>query len=240
MSPSDHVAASRLPQRYDSYWGEEFWSYVAAALRPEATVLDVGGGRRPTIPPDDRPPGVYYVGLDVAPGELAAAPEGSYDEIMVAGAQTLIPSLRGRFDLIVAWQVLEHVSDMRQVASVLHAYAKQGGWIVTCLSGRNAVFALANRILPAAVSSRMVSRLRRRPLESVFPAHYDHCTDRGLRSAFAQWEELQVIPLWHAADYFERLAPLQRCYLRYEDWAVERGLSDLATHYVVAARKGAS
>jgi SAM-dependent methyltransferase len=206
-------------------------------LQPGACILDVGAGRRPTISADERPEGAHYVGLDASETELAAAPPGSYDETVVADAQTLIPGLAGRFDLIVSWQVLEHVRDLQAVASAFHEYAREGGVVVACFSGRNAVFAIGNRLLPNGVGNRLVARLMRRDRETVFPAYYDRCDARGLRAAFSDWDSLEIIPLWRGADYFNRLRPLRGPYLRYEDWAVGRGLEDLATHYVIAARK---
>jgi SAM-dependent methyltransferase len=226
-----------MPTRYDREWGAEFWSFVDRGLVPAATVLDVGSGRTPTIPVSERPPATRYVGLDVSPRELKAAPAGSYDEVVIGDAEIAVPDLRNRFDLIVSWNVLEHIRHLDRAASVLHQYAKPGGWLVASLSGRNAVFAIANRVLPPAVAARAVARLRQRPLESVFGAHYDHCTDRGLRGAFARWEALDIVPLWHAADYFDRAPRAQRLYLRYENWIARRGIASLATHYVVAARK---
>ena len=238
MQRSVSVQGNRLPARYEQEWGTEFWSFVHRALSPAATVLDVGPGRTPTIPISERPPRTHYVGLDASPQELQSAPQGSYDEIVVSDAEVAVPALFDRFDLIVSWYVLEHIRHLDRAASVFHQYAKPGGWFVACLSGRNAVFAIANRLLPPAIAARVVARLRQRPLESVFPTHYDHCTDRGLRRAFALWEELHVIPLWHAADYFDRFPRTQRLYLRYENWIANREIARLSTNYVLAAQKG--
>jgi hypothetical protein len=80
--------------------------------------------------------------------------------------------------------------------------------------------------------------VRRRPIDTVFPAYYDHCDERGLREAFGSWEQVEVIPLWRGADYFERLPGLLGLYLRYEDLAIRRGWTGLATNYVVIARRG--
>jgi SAM-dependent methyltransferase len=227
-----------LPARYEQAWGTEFRSLVHRALRPGASVLDIGAGRQPTIPPEQRPAGSFYVGLDLSGHELRAAPAGSYDELVVADAQIPMPDLLNRFDLIISWQVLEHIRDLPRAIEVFQSYAKVGGSFVACLSGRNAVFALANRILPASVSSRLVALLMRRPVETVFPAFYDHCDERGLRSALRNWEDVQVIPLWRGADYFAQLGFLRALYIRYEDWAIRRGLTNLATHYVIVARNG--
>jgi len=77
----------------------------------------------------------------------------------------------------------------------------------------------------------------RRPRETVFEAHYDRCTATGLRAAFSDFQQVSVVPLWRAGTYFDRFPPLQRAYLAYEDWAARSGRDDLATHYVIAARK---
>lgn len=229
----------QLPPRYERYWGTEFWAFVNEALHAGSTILDVGGGRRPTIPPEERPGSVRYVGLDASRAELEVAPSGSYDETVVGNIERFVPQLANRFDLIVAWQVLEHVRDLQRTAEACYQYAKPGGCMVACLSGRNAVFALANRILPSAIGGRLVAALMRRPVETVFPAYYDRCDRRGLRQAFSEWDALEVIALWRGADYFARLPMIQCFYVAYENWAIRRGWDTLATHYVVAARKGA-
>ena len=228
----------RLPARYEQAWGTEFWGFVDRALRPGVAVLDVGAGRTPTISPGKRPPGSRYVGLDLSSEELERAPTGSYDETVAADAETLQADLVGRFELIVSWQALEHFRDLSSAADVFHRYAADGGWFVACLSGRNALFAVGNRILPGSVGRQVVSRLMRRPLDSVFPAHYDHCTARGLRETFSGWTEVTVLPLWRGADYLDPFPRLRSLYVRYEDWAIGRDLENLATHYVIAARKG--
>jgi SAM-dependent methyltransferase len=229
-----------LRERYELEWGTEFWEFVDRALRPGAAILDIGAGRRPTIQPDQRPAGSHYVGLDVSGHELEMSDEGSYDETIVTDAQVPVLALIDRFDLIVAWQVLEHFSDVRQAVNAFHGYLKEGGWFVACLSGRHAAFAVANRALPARFGRGLVTRLMRRPTDTVFPAYYDHCDEHGLRTAFAGWDEVHIVPLWHGADYFARLPHLRSLYLRYEDWVIARGFTNLATHYVVAASKGGS
>jgi SAM-dependent methyltransferase len=228
-----------LPARYEPEWGADFWAFVDETLQPGVSILDVGAGRRPTIDPARRPPGTTYVGFDISAEELAAAAPGSYDETVAGAAETLVPGLVGRFDLIVAWQVLEHIRDLPRAVDTFSRYARPEGRFVACLSGRRAVYSIANRLLPARLGARLVARLRRRPLESVFPAHYDHCDYDGLHAAFSAWDDVQVLAFWHAADYFERLPRMQSLYLRYEDWAARTDRRGLATHYTVTGRRPA-
>jgi SAM-dependent methyltransferase len=226
-----------LPQRYQQEWGAEFWARVNRRLVPGVSILDVGAGRRPTISPDERPRGTEYVGLDISESELKSSPPGSYDEAVAADAHSFVPALADRFDLILAWQVMEHFRDLRVVASVLHRYARPGGDLVAHFSGRNAVYALGNRVLPPRVGRRLTHHLMRRPIDTIFPAYYDRCDARQLPDAFADWDSLEVIPFWRGADYFARLPPLLGAYLRYEDWSARNSRDNLATHYCVTAHK---
>lgn len=59
-----------LPARYRTAWREPFDANVAARLREGMTILDIGAGRHPTLPPEGRPPGTIYVGLDISGDEM--------------------------------------------------------------------------------------------------------------------------------------------------------------------------
>lgn len=231
---------NQLPARYEPQWGKEFQALVREGLFPGVAILDVGAGKRPAIPPSDRPAGTHYAGLDISAEDLEIAPPDAYDETVVSDAGVLVPSLVGRFDLIVSRWVLEHVRHVDRAASVFHQYARPGGRLVARLAGRNALFAIANRVLPHAVAARIAAGLSQRRVERVRPAYYDHCTERGLREAFSDWDEVEIVPHWRAAYYLDRLPRLQRVYLGYENWTANRGITRLATHYTISARKGAA
>jgi SAM-dependent methyltransferase len=230
-------ARNPLPARYRPELGKEFREFIGETLVGGMAILDVGAGRRPTLSPSERPADTRYVGLDISAEGLHAAPPGAYDETVVGDAAIAVPALYGRFDLIVSRWVLEHVRHVDRAASAFHQYAKPGGVFVACLAGRNAMFAIANRVLPHAVAARTAAGLCQRPVERVCPAFYDHCTDRGLRSAFADWEHVDVVAHWRAAYYLDRLPRLQSAYLRYENWTADHGRTGLATHYTLMARK---
>jgi SAM-dependent methyltransferase len=238
-APSDPQAARgvQLPKRYRDPWVELFVARLQPSLVDGARVLDIGSGRRPAVPPAQRPPGCEYVGLDISRAELAAAASDAYDETIEADVSELLLSQRDRFDLIVGWQVLEHVDDLGQCLENLHSYLRQGGSLVAMLSGRNAYFGVLNRMLPDQLGSWMMERLLDRPPNTVFPAHYDGCTDDGLHERLAAWSCCDVLPLYRGAGYLRFSAPLQKAYLRYEDWAFTRGRANLATHYLIVAER---
>ncbi len=222
-----------IPARYDHHPAQLFADAVRAELRPGIAILDVGSGRRPALEPPARPPGCSYAGLDLSARELALAPAGSYGESVVGDVTTPIERLRGRFDLVVSWQVLEHVSDTGRALENMRAYLRPGGRLVALLSGRFSAFGVVNAAIPARLGVALMRRLLRRDPESVFPAHYDRCHAAALRRLVGPWTRAEVIPIFQGGAYFNFALPLRSAYFVYENWAHRTKKDALATHYLV-------
>jgi len=228
-----------LPPRYDTYWREPFEGAIQPHLTEGARILDIGSGRRPSIKPDRRPAGCEYVGLDVSAGELKAAGPTAYDQTIAMDVAREVPELQGRFDLAVSWQVLEHVESLGCAAENIRAYLRDGGTFVALLSGSFAVYAVVNKILPNRIGHVLVSRVMGRTADKtpVFPASYDRCYVTGLRQVFGTFSHLTVTPFYRAAHYFAFSPPLMRAYLAYENFVCRRGIENLATHYLIVAKR---
>ncbi len=237
---SEADAKVELPPRYHTRWQDPFEDRIRARLREGMTVLDVGSGRTPTLLPAERPPNTRYVGLDLSDEELRRAGPGAYDELVAADVATGVPALVGTVDLAVSWQVFEHIKPLGAALDNLHAYLKPGGTLISLFSGRWSAFGVVNRLIPNAIGGRLVERSMRRQgtNQPVFPAHYDRCTYSALtRMMTSGWSEVEIHPLFRAATYFHFSRPLTRVYLAYENAARRAGLSDLATHYLLIARR---
>ncbi len=227
----------RLPERYQEHWQAPFHVALAEHLRPGAIILDVGAGRSPTLPRGQRPPGCTYVGLDISKSELAAAPEGSYDEVYVGDVVDYVGALDGRFDIVLSWQVLEHVKPLPDALEHIRLYLKPGGHFVGQLSGKFSVFGLLNQLIPHRTARWMLHRLIDRDPATVFPAPYHHCWWSALRRDTGTWGNFQIISRYTGANYFKFLKPLQRMYLAYEEWTIRRNRENLATHYLVVGTR---
>lgn len=235
---SREVHRGRLPTRYDlTNWGREFEERARESLIPGACVLDAGSGRRPAIPVELRPANCRYVGLDLSRSELEQAPEGSYDEMIAGDIIRRIPELQGRFDLIVSFQVLEHVKPLDDAIDNLRSYLRPGGRLVTQLSGSLSVFGLLNRLLPSRTTVWMLKNLLGRAPETVFPAYYHRCWAGALERILIPWTEAEVIPVWYGAPYFSFSKTLQASYIGYEEFVRTANHRNLASHYVVDAHR---
>jgi SAM-dependent methyltransferase len=228
--PKRLVPESELPDRYQVPWRPSFVAQALEDCQPEMTILDVGGGDAPTLSPEDRPADSTYIGLDPDSGDLA---KGDYDIRILAGAADLQPELVGAVDLILSWNVLEHVPDMELALDRFHSYLKPGGVLLSRFAARRAVFAVGSRLLPHRVRVALLSRVLGSPEEDHFPTHYNRCTERDFDHMLAGWSEHEIVPLYRGAGYFAFSRPLQRAYLAYEALAMRS--PGLATHYNVRA-----
>jgi SAM-dependent methyltransferase len=225
----------RLPRRYEGFWREPFLAELDGALRPGMEILDIGSGAEPTLCPDERPPESRYVGLDISRRELDRAPAGSYDESYVADVRESVPALAERFDLILSFQVLEHVKPLDVALERIRSYLRPGGLMVHRLSGGRSLPSLVNRALPERVAMALETRLRGRDPDSLFPATYDRCTYSQLERMLAGFSSHRIVPQYTGALYFRFLRPLQAAYLGFEEWTERRDKRDLASYYVISA-----
>lgn len=231
------VAAGRLPERYAERWRAPFFERVEPAIVPGMTILDVGSGRTPTIPADQRPANSHYVGLDISATELNAALMGSYDETLVGDLTKRESLLEDRFDLIVSWQVLEHVESLKSTLDNLHSYLRPGGRLVAQLSGSFAAFALISRVVPYRVSVRLMECLLGISPETRFQTQFDRCYYGALKRLLSGWQCHEIVPRYRAGRYFAFSNSLLRMYLAYENWLARTGRLNLATHYIIVGVK---
>ena len=230
------VEAGRLPPRYGRQMQSELLDRLGPLLVSGIAILDVGGGRAPTLAPEDRPSGCRYVGLDVSASELAAAAPGAYDEAIVHDVGRPF-EWKEEFDVVVSWQVLEHVHPLDAAFENLRRALRPGGTLLAHLSGSLAPFSVAARVLPHPLRVRAMKGLLGHHEEEKFPVRYDRCHHRALERMLAPWSSTTIIPFYRGATYLSFSRPLQRAYLAYESFAERRRLLDLATHYLVVARR---
>jgi SAM-dependent methyltransferase len=230
------VDAGLLPDRYARQMQDELFARVQPLLVPDVAILDVGAGRYPTIAPADRPPGCRYVGLDIEPDELDAAGPGSYDESIV-GDITVPLNRDGEFDVVLSWQVLEHVSPLQDAFENLRASLRPGGTLLAQLTGSNAAFAVLGRLLPHRLKLWVATRVLGHNEEEKFPTRYDRSSARALERLLEPWSAVEIIPFYRGATYFKFSRPLMRAYVAYESAIERRRASNLATHYLVVATR---
>lgn len=228
--------AGRLPERYAEPYSATFDGRVRGAAGPGMRILDVGGGRQPTIGPDDRPSGCHYVGLDLSREELETAGRGTYDEMVEADVTERIPRFVDSFDLVLSWQVLEHVKPLDVAIENLRLYLRPGGRLIAQMSGTFSAFGLINQALPGRAGMWVLRHFVGKSPSEVFPAFYHRCWYSALDRILEPWSRREIVPLHvGAVPYWKFSKTLQSLYVGYEEWAYQRGHDNLASYYVIDA-----
>ena len=225
----------RLPPRYEHKLQDRYRALFEPSLRPGIRILDVGSGRQPTLLPEDRPAGTYYVGLDVSASELRKAPEGSYDRVVVSDVGDRVAELTGEFDLTLSWFVLEHVKRLDAAFSHMHSYLRPDGRLVVGFPGTFAGFALINKIIPHRIGRWVLQKVYGRPPESTFPAYYDRCWYSALERILRPWDRWEIESYYIGASYFRFSRLIQALYVGYEEWTYLNDRRNLASYYLVTA-----
>lgn len=227
-----------LPTRYHANeWSRPFDDAVRPALATNVRILDIGSGRKPALPPHRRPHPSTYFGFDLSLNELLAAPPNAYDKTFVGDVTSHQPALDKGFDLVLCWQVLEHVKPLDAALENIRGYLRPGGLFVGQLSGLFVPFALANRAIPHRLATVAMKMLLGRDPSSVFPAYYHKCWYDALVGMTTRWSSFAVVPRYTGATYLNFLPIAQRAYLAYEEWTIRHSHRNLASHYLLVGHR---
>jgi len=210
---------------------------AARSLEPGAEIVDVGGGRQCPFADDvDRTGGTRIVAVDASRDELDA--NRSVDETRVADVAMGLPFADGEVSLLVSRTLLEHVRGVPAAIGHIGRVMTPGGRTIHLIPCRNALFALAARVVPWQLAKPAVHRLipsARGVIE--FEPYYDSCEPHKLERLFreAGFSEVRVDVCWAQADYFTACFPLFLGVWAYQSLARRLGVRRLAAYAIVDA-----
>jgi SAM-dependent methyltransferase len=129
MSARDIATINR--EFYDALWSQTYlerperfntWPLISGLLPSAPSRLEIGPGLRPRLPIA----GTHFI--DISPpviGQLSAR-----GGLAASGDITALPFRDGAFDLVGAFDVIEHIEDDRRVFAELSRVLKDGGTLV--------------------------------------------------------------------------------------------------------------
>jgi SAM-dependent methyltransferase len=211
---------------------------VPLHFRPSLVIYDIGGGARPCVASETkRHLGLRLVGVDIGREELAKAPPGIYDQMVVADITRY--QEKQAADLVVCKSTLEHVRNTEAALTTMAELLKPGGMLLVFTPCRNAMFARLNRLLPERFKRRLLSFFMSDKADHLgFPAFYDRCTPRDFRRFVArQGLELVELRPYYMSTYFSVVFPV---YVLWRIWIVASRLlagENAAETFALLARK---
>jgi len=181
---------------------------VPQLLFPEARVLDVGGGKQPLLSAQQKQEfNLKITGLDISAEELARAPKGIYDNIIVGDVATV--TIPETFDIIFSRTLLEHVADPPQAIENLTKALKPGGVMAHFIPCSQSTFAVLNRLLGNRLAKKILFTIYpEKQIDAGFPAYYRYCTPSAMRR-LCQHAGLETeIYTYYESEYFNFFTPL--------------------------------
>lgn len=221
---------------------EEYERTAAAlmnALPGQATIADIGGGRRCHYA--DRRSArstARIVAVDISEDELAF--NRDVEEKIVADVTKALPFSEASVDLITSRALLEHVPDSESFLRNCATSLRPGGHLLTLFSSKFAPSAVANQILPNRVSAFLLRALIPDSQGRLgFRAYYDRTYYSKVRTMLDSqgFDVVDVRLSYYQSPYFEFFAPLFVLSAFYELFVYRLRLKNLASTILVVARK---
>ncbi|MFO0725592.1 MAG: class I SAM-dependent methyltransferase [Myxococcota bacterium] len=238
---SDRLARNVFGRRDGNYAFLE--SILPRLLPPGGVVLDVGGGKRPSIPAEVKAKlGLRVTGLDISGEELGRAPAGSYDETIV-GDVAQAPLGEARFDLIFSSALMEHVVDVPGAIANLARAVRPGGRMAHFVPCGSAPFARLNRVLGNEQAKRLLHGIMPNTKATQgFPAYYHQCTPSEFEPLVqGQAFEVEELIPYYSSGYASFLFPLHLAEIAAQLTAMKiLRNADYCESFVLIARKRAA
>ncbi|EJL28343.1 bifunctional 2-polyprenyl-6-hydroxyphenol methylase/3-demethylubiquinol 3-O-methyltransferase UbiG [Novosphingobium sp. AP12] len=211
------------------------------AAYPEARLLELGGGRKPSFSLSELPGNIAsYTVNDIDPSELARTAD-EYDKACfdVTGD---VSEFEGQFDVIFSRTLIEHVKDGVQMHRNVMKLLRPGGVAFHMAPTLYAVPFVINKYLPETLSTGLLYALapKRRHNRNKFPAHYSWCYgDRRKMQAMLEGVGLRSIRIrtFYGHAYFEKIPLLRQVDRALSNLAADRDWSALGSYAHITAYK---
>lgn len=178
----------------------DFYSRIAALLKPTDVVLDFGAGRGAQITEDRIP---YRRFLKILKGRVShvegcdiddAVLENPYlDSAKLFEIDRPLPYADNQFDLIYSNWVFEHVENPDAVAQELLRVLKPGGYICAITPNKFGYISIASRLINNRLHAKFLSKIQPERKEiDVFPTQYRLNTKRQIMKFFGNQAKVAV------------------------------------------------
>ncbi|HVF15874.1 MAG TPA: methyltransferase domain-containing protein, partial [Steroidobacteraceae bacterium] len=146
-------------------------------------------------------------------------------------------------DLITVSSGIEHFSNNENFLRNAFSVLRSGGYFIAQFPSRYAPFALANRLLPAKASRRVLdSAMGSTAKELGFRAYYDRTNYHSFKGLTRQagFNEIYHLPGYYSSSYFEFFVPFYLMSYVFDAVRFGMGIKELASYNLWVLQKPGS
>ncbi|MCB1700474.1 MAG: methyltransferase domain-containing protein [Halioglobus sp.] len=184
---------------------------------------------------------IGIIGMDIAEDALHTNTDLDYQ--LVADACKTWPLADASLDMIVSRSVIEHLADTGTFARECRRVLKPGGFGVHLMPGRNAPFAILNRLLPGSISRRLLDWIFPEKKELLgFPAYYQNCTFPEIVRLFgdAGLTVERVYCRYYQSTYYAAFFPAYLAFVAYDLVVWKLGIKRLSSQLMIVISRDSS
>jgi SAM-dependent methyltransferase len=208
--------------------------------RPDVrTVVDIGAGKSWHFPRYYKEWfKIHLIGLDIDAAEMI--PNDVLDEKVECDVVKGIALPNDSVDLITVSSGIEHFSNNENFLRNAFSVLRPGGYFIAQFPSRYAPFALANRLLPAKASRRVLdSAMGSTATELGFRAYYDRTNYHSFKGLTRQagFNEIYHLPGYYSSSYFEFFVPFYLMSYVFDAVRFGMGIKELASYNLWVLQK---
>lgn len=210
------------------------------ATYPDAAILELGAGRRPSFTLEEMPSTIdSYTVNDISAEELALLPVG-YDMACfdVSGDAS---NFSDHYDVVFSRFLAEHVPDGYAMHRNVHQVLRDGGVSFHLIPTLYAVPFVINKFLPERLTSWVLAKFApRRAINPKFPAHYSMCygdpAKMGRVLSEIGYRKVEVRN-FYGHFYYEKIPVLRSVHKWFSNLAAKRNWTALSSYAYIKAYK---
>ena len=195
------------------------------------TIIEFGGIDRPILTKNSH---YCYIGVDIEEKENCYS---IYDQFLV---KSIEDNFSEEADLAISTTLLEHVKNNKRAVSTLYNVLNNGGFTAHYVPSKFHFYSIILRLAGPKLQKFLIKYLRPHALDVTgYPVFFDHCSCKKMQSLFKQagFSDINLIPYYHATDYFSFFFPLYYFVLFFEKCAKFLNLKVFASGFIITAKK---
>jgi SAM-dependent methyltransferase len=181
---------TKQQKRLDRWYGADAWAsdslflkFIEDSVNRDSWVLDAGAGSGEAFSHDLRHRVCWIIAVDKS---LAVLLNWNVNEAVVRDVSNLPPDWSGRFDVVFARYLFEHLEKPDAVLSEIHRVLAPGGRVIFLTPNRWHYVSLVARFTPLWFHRWFNTRIRGKADDETFPTYYRLNSVRAIRCAFAK------------------------------------------------------